>query len=136
MQYPQRHLNALFFTLEDYESAFECHIIYYFNSPIWNLNAISYWNYSQLLAEKVKNPLCVIFSYFDTRVPTPNEQPFLHFIIFFTKKCHIHHCFHFLMYYSYLDVASLFQQYATARWHSKTHATKTFSKYCLATRIN
>ena len=52
--------------------AFECHI---------------YWKGDQLLVEKLKNPLWVISSYFDTRVLKPNEQPFLHFIIFPPRFC-------------------------------------------------
>ena len=49
-----------------------------------NLNAIFDWRLAQLLlgetiVEKPKNPLWGIFYYFDTRVTTPNEQPFLHF---------------------------------------------------------
>ena len=62
------------------------HYVYH-NYPIWNLNAISYWKLSQLIlgsviVEKMKNPLQGIFSYFDTRVPTPNKKPFIHFLIF------------------------------------------------------
>ena len=42
-----------------------------------NFNAVSYWKLAQLIQggiifDKLKNTLCVIFSYFYTRVPPPN----------------------------------------------------------------
>ena len=52
-----------------------------------HLNAIFYWKLAQLLLgviifQKLKNPLWGIFLYFDTLIPTPNEQTFLLFLIF------------------------------------------------------
>ena len=35
-----------------------------------------------IVFEKLNNALCVVFSYFGTRVRTPDEQPFIHFIMF------------------------------------------------------
>ena len=34
-----------------------------------------------IIVEKLKNSLWLIFSYFGTRFPTPNKQPFLPFVI-------------------------------------------------------
>ena len=58
----------------------------YYKPPIWRLNAIFNWKLAQLLLggiiiEKLKNPLWWILYYFNTKVPTPNKQPFLPFII-------------------------------------------------------
>ena len=58
---------------------------FYHKSAIWHLNTTFYWNSAQILlrviiVEKLNNSLWRIFSYFDTRVPTPNEQQFLPFV--------------------------------------------------------
>ena len=62
---------------------------YYFhhNSPIWNLNSIFYWKLDKLLlggitVEKLNKRLWEIFYYLHARFTTPNEQPFLTFVIF------------------------------------------------------
>ena len=84
-----------------YELALEFHIIYivslligtwmpyyfYHNYPNWYFIAIFYWEFTELIiwggipVEKPNNQLWGVFSYFRTRVPTPNEKPFLPFLI-------------------------------------------------------
>ena len=61
--------------------------MYYLKSPIWILNFIFYWKFDQLLVEKLKNQFWLIFSYFDTRFPTPNMKPFIHLLIFTPNFC-------------------------------------------------
>ena len=90
------HLNALFFG----------------KSNNWNLNGIFYWKLSQLIlgviiVDKLENPFWGVFSRFYSRVPTPNEQPFLHFIIFLRYFVRFYHClpFYIFFYCSYLYVS-------------------------------
>ena len=86
---------------------------FYYNSPIWHLNAIFFWKLSQLLlgdiiVDKLKNLLWAVFSYFDTKVPTPNKQPFIPFLIMTTYFCSDIQLFIFsymLLYCSDLDVS-------------------------------
>ena len=85
---------------------------FYHESPIWNFNAIFYWKLDQpplggITVEKLKNPLWEIFSYLDTRVPTPNKQPFLHFIIlppYFCSDFSLITFSYIFLYCSYSDI--------------------------------
>ena len=50
----------------------------------------------------------IIFSYLNTKVPTPNEQPFLPFLIFppyFCSDLSLLKFYYILLYHSYLDVS-------------------------------
>ena len=77
-----------------------------------HFKSIFYQKLAQLLIrdiiiEKIKNPLWGVFSHFGTRVPTPHEQPFLHFLIFppyFCSYLPLLALSCLLLYCSYLDI--------------------------------
>ena len=84
---------------------------YFCKSSNQHLNVIFYCKLSQLilggiLFKKLNNPLWGLFSYFGTRVSTPNDQSFLPFVILPSYFCSY---FSFLAFsyilFSYLDVA-------------------------------
>ena len=61
-----------------------------------------------ITAEKLNNLLWGIFSFFHTRVPTPNEQTILPFVIlplYFCSDLSLQTSSYILFYCSYLDVA-------------------------------
>ena len=76
------------------------------------MNAIFYWRLAQLLlggiiVEKPKNPLWRILSYFDNRISTPKEQPFLPFAIltlYFFSDLSLLTFSYILLYCYYFDV--------------------------------
>ena len=78
-----------------------------------HLNVMFYCILDQLImegiiVEKLKNPLWGILSYLDNRVPTPNEQLFITFVLFppyFFSYLSFLTFSYILLYYFYLDVA-------------------------------
>ena len=65
-----------------------------------------YWG--GIIFGKSKNSFWGIFSYFGTRVPTPNEQPFLPFVIlppYFCSGLSLLTFYYIFLYFSYLGVA-------------------------------
>ena len=87
---------------------------FYHKSTIWHLNTIFDWKLAQLLLggfiiDKTKNLLWGIFSYFNTGVPTPNEQPFLNFFIsppYYCSDLSLLNFYYIFLYcyYSYVDI--------------------------------
>ena len=77
-----------------------------------NLNVIFSWKLAELIlggiiVEKVKNPLWGMLSYFYTRVPTPNKQPFIRFLILspcFCSDLSLLTFSYILFYFFYMDV--------------------------------
>ena len=89
-----------------------------------HLNVTFYWKLAQLLlggiiSEKPKNTLWRRFYYFDTRLPKPNEQPFLHFVIlppYFCSDLSLLTFYYVLMYFSYL-YAAIFDDVMNFEFH-------------------
>ena len=85
----------------------------YHKSPIFHFNAIFYWIFAQLImggiiVDRLNNLMWGVFSYFDTRFPTPNEQSFINFVIlppYFCSDLSLLTFSYILLYCYYSDVS-------------------------------
>ena len=83
-------------------------LLFFGKSTNRHLNPIFYWKLAQLLlggiiVEKLTNWLWEILYYFGTRVPTPNNQHFLHFVNMLSMLL-----FRFIIAYLFLYIVILF----------------------------